>query len=130
MNSDETRSVAQKSFDPEGVAVIPWAEGNGLWQSLAGLTSDLDHVDVATFFVRNPYACDSAESLAVRIGRQATKVAPVLERLREAGFLDVMDLDGVRVYELTREPYHRQTLEQYVTWLREGYHWARMVMDR
>ena len=110
--------------------VIPWAEGNGLWGTISSLISDLSGVDVITFFVQNPYACDSAESLAVRVGRQARDVAPILDGLAEAGLLDATDLPGVRVYELTSDPHQRQTLQQYVSWLQEGYHWARMVMDR
>jgi hypothetical protein len=42
----------------------------------------------------------------------------------------MVDLADVRVYELTEDSHRRQTLQQYVTWLQEGYHWARMVMDR
>ena len=38
--------------------------------------------------------------------------------------------DSLRVYDLTAEPRRRQTLQQYVTWLQEGYHWARMALDQ
>jgi hypothetical protein len=109
--------------------VIPWAEGNGLWSTLSRLISDLSAVDIVTFFVQNPYTCDSAESLAVRIGRRARRVEPVLEGLAAAGLLHTVDLGDVRVYELTADAHKRQTLQQYVAWLQEGYHWARMVMD-
>jgi len=109
--------------------VIPWAEGNGLWGTITGLVSDLAGVDIVTFFVQNPYACDSAESLAVRVGRQVAQVKPVLENLTKARLLKATDLNRVRVYELTDDPDGRQTLQQYVTWLQEGYHWARMVLD-
>jgi hypothetical protein len=109
--------------------VIPWAEGNGLWDSVSRLASDLVGVDIATFFVQNPYTCDSAQSLAERIGRPVEDVEPVLEGFAEASLLHTVDLDGLRIYELTSEPHRRQTLQQYVAWLREGYHWARMVMD-
>lgn len=110
--------------------VIPWSEGNGLWASLNRLVSDLSGVDVITFFTQNPYACDSAEGVATRIGREAAQVEPVLEQLVAAGFLQGIDLGAMRVYAMAEDAHHRQTLQQYVTWLREGYHWARMVMDR
>lgn len=110
--------------------VIPWAEGNGLWGTITGLVSDLVGVDIVTFFVQNPYVCDSVQSIAVRLGRQTTQIEPVLERLTSAGLLQAADLGSMRVYELTDNPDRRQTLQQYVMWLREGYHWARMVMDR
>lgn len=110
--------------------VIPWAEGNGLWGKISELVSDLVVVDLVTFFVRNPYTCDSAESLAVRVGRRADRVRPVLDGLAEAGLLHAVDLGDLPVYELTSDPHRRQTLQQYVAWLQEGYHWARMVMDR
>jgi hypothetical protein len=128
---DETRYKTQKLADPaDEEKVIPWAEGNGLWDTVASLASDLIGADVATFFVQNPYACDSAESLGVRIGRTVTQIGPVLDRYAEAALLQKVDLGEVCVYMLTDDMYHRQTLQQYVSWLQEGYHWARMVMDR
>ena len=116
-------------IDPED-KVIPWAEGNGLWGKISDLVSDLTGVDLVAFFVRNPYTCDSAEGIGVRIGRRADRIRPVLDGLAEAGLLNAVDLEGLRVYELTADPHHRQTLQQYVAWLEEGYHWTRMVMDR
>jgi hypothetical protein len=110
--------------------VIPWAEGNGLWGTISRLISDLSGVDLITFFVQNPYACDAAENLAVRIGRRPRDVLPVLNELVQAGLLRAVDLPGIRVYELTSDAHQRQTLQQYVSWMQEGYHWARMVMDR
>lgn len=110
--------------------VIPWAEGNGLWGKISDLVSDLVGVDLVTFFVHNPYTCDSAESLAVRIGRRVERIRPVLDGLAGAGLLHTMDLGDLRVYELTSDPHRRQTLQQYVAWLQEGYHWARLAMDR
>lgn len=110
--------------------VIPWAEGNGLWSTVASLASDLVGVDLATFFVQNPYTCDTAEGLSVRIGRDADQLRPVLEDFAAARLLDRIDLGDMRVYQLTDDPHHRQTLQQYVSWLQEGYHWARMVFDR
>jgi hypothetical protein len=114
---------------PADDKVIPWAEGNGLWDSISRLASNLVGVDIATFFVQNPYTCDSAQSLAERIGRPQEEVEPVLEGFAEANLLHTVDLGEIRIYELTNEPHRRQTLQQYVAWLREGYHWARMVMD-
>jgi hypothetical protein len=109
---------------------IPWAEGNGLWSVISALASDLAGVDIVTFFVQNPFTCDSAESLAVRIGRDPLSVERVLKELTAAQLLDVSDLGGMYVYTLTEEPHRRQTLQQYVAWLQEGYHWARLAMDR
>jgi hypothetical protein len=126
--SDPPRQPVIDRADEE--TVIPWAEGNGLWGTISRLISDLSGVDIVTFFVQNPYACDSAESLAVRIGRSPKDLVPILDGLAQAELLHAVDLPGVRVYELTGDPHHRQTLQQYVSWLQEGYHWARMVMDR
>jgi hypothetical protein len=109
--------------------VIPWAEGNGLWSTVASLASDLVGADVATFFVQNPYTCDSAESLAVRIGRSVEQIEPVLAGFASALLLEKMQLGELVVYALTDDAQRRQTLQQYVSWLQEGYHWARMVMD-
>jgi len=109
--------------------VIPWAEGNGLWSALSSLVNNLAAVDIITFFVDNPYAYDSADGIGVRIGRPAYRVEPVLHELACTGVLEAMDLADVRVYLLPEDPHHRQTLQQYVSWLREGYHWARMVME-
>jgi hypothetical protein len=131
MNSCDSRSVDQKPFEFGGrEAIIPWAEGNGLWVRITGLASSLSGADIITFFARNPHSCDSAEELAVRIGRQVSQVRPVLEELEAAGFLQVTELGGLRVYRLADNPDHRQTLQQYVIWLQEGYHWARIGMDR
>lgn len=110
--------------------VIPWAEGNGLWIALSRLASDLIGADLIAFFVDNPYASDTAQGLAVRIGRQPVDVEPVLEALVLAGFLDLAVMDSLRVYLVSEEPHRRQTLQQYATWLREGYHWARLALDR
>lgn len=110
--------------------IIPWAEGNGLWNRISQLLSDLPEVDLATLFVQNPYTCDSAEGLAHRIGRRVERVRVALERLTHAGLLQAIDLRDLRVYRLTDDPHYRQTLQQYVTWLQEGYHWTRMVLDR
>ena len=108
--------------------VIPWAEGNGLWHTINKVASDLAGVDLITFFVQNPYTCDSAENLAIRIGRQASETEASLEALDEAGLVEKTDLGDVCVYQMTSDPYRRQTLQQYVSWLREGFHWARMVI--
>ncbi|MEJ2208967.1 MAG: hypothetical protein P8129_08025 [Anaerolineae bacterium] len=110
--------------------VIPWAEGNGLWGTLTKLVSDLVAADLVTFLIRNPYTCDSVTGLALAIGRVPGRVQPVLESLAEAGFLQFVDLAEVRVYQLTDDAHRRQTLQQYVTWLQEGYHWTRLAMDR
>ncbi len=112
-----------------GEKVIPWAEGNGLWHTVSQLISDLPGVDIATLFVQNPYTCDSAEGLAGRIGRQVSQVRAVLDGLAQAGLLQAIDLGDLRVYELTDDLHCRQTLQQYVIWLREGYHWTRMALD-
>lgn len=110
--------------------VIPWAEGNVLWDVISTLASDLAGVDLVTFFVQNPYACDSAEGVAVRIGRDLPSVERALEALAAARLVEVSDLGELRVYALTQEPHRRQTLQQYVAWLQEGYHWARLAMAR
>ena len=130
MNACDSRTVNQKPFDFDGrQAIIPWAEGNGLWKRITDVASSLSGVDLITFFARNPQSCDSAEELAVRIGRQVSKVRPILEEPDAAGFLAMIELDGMRIYRLVNDPYRRQTLEQYVIWLQEGYHWARIGMD-
>lgn len=108
--------------------VIPWAEGNGLWATLTRVVSELSAADLVTFLVRNPYTYDTARGLALAIGRQPSRIEPVLGRLVAAGFLHVVDLSGLHVYHLSEEPHRRQTLQQYVTWLQEGYHWARLAM--
>ena len=127
---DENQTTNRLISDlPDEEKVIPWAEGNGLWGTITGLVSDLVAIDVVTFFVQNPYACDSAEGIAVRIGRRDERVRSVLESLTAADLLHELDLTGLTVYELTDDPHRRQTLQQYVTWMQEGYHWARMVMD-
>jgi len=109
--------------------IIPWAEGNGGWIALSRLVSDLTAVDLVTFFVQNPFACDTAENLAIRIGRKTSQVQPSLDVLAGAGFMQVTDMGSLRVYEMTPDPQHRQTLQQYVTWLQEGYHWTRLAID-
>lgn len=109
---------------------IPWAEGNGLWNTISQLVSELSAVDLVTFLVQNPYTCDTAEGLAVSIGRKAAQIEPVLEALAEAGFLNVTVMDRLRVYDLTADPRRQQTLQQYVAWLQEGYHWARIALDQ
>lgn len=119
-------SEHQERADDE--KVIPWAEGNGLWATIKQLTSDLTAVDVVTFFVQNPYAMDSARSIAERIGRHLEVVAPILESLAHTGFLERVNLNGLVVYQMTSDTHRRQTLQQYVTWLQEAYHWARLVM--
>jgi hypothetical protein len=128
MRSDPSMQQRVDLADEE--KVIPWAEGNGLWGTISRLISDLYAVDVITFFVQNPYTCDSLESLAVRIGRRPGDIRPILDELARAGLLRAIDLRDVRVYELTGDPHQRQTMQQYVSWLQEGYHWARMVLDR
>jgi hypothetical protein len=108
--------------------VIPWAEGNGLWHTIDKVVSDLAGVDLITFFVQNPYTFDSAENLAIRIGRQADETRASLDALANAGLVEITDLGDVCVYQMTNDPYRRQTLQQYVSWLQEGYHWARMAI--
>ncbi len=109
--------------------VIPWAEGNGLWGTLTELVSDLIVADLLTFLVRNPYTFDSVAGLAQAAGRDPARIQPVLDRLVEVGLLQVIDLEGLYAYRLTEEPHWRQTLQQYVTWLQEGYHWVRLAME-
>jgi len=109
---------------------IPWAEGDGLWNTISQLVTNLPAVDLVTFLVQNPYACDTAEGLAVRAGRKVAQIEPVLEALTEAGFLNATMMGCLRVYDLTADPQRQQILQQYVTWLQEGYHWARMALDR
>jgi hypothetical protein len=109
--------------------VIPWAEGNGLWSALERLVINLTAVDIVTFLVDNPYTCDSAGSIAMRIGRPVYRVEPILQELAMESVLHAVDLADVRVYSLPEDPQQRQTMQQYVSWLREGYHWARMTME-
>jgi hypothetical protein len=109
---------------------IPWAEGNGLWRQVSRLADDLVGVDLITLFVQNPYTCDSAKSLAVRISRPPEQVEPVLENLASTGLLKKTELGDLCVYGLTDDPRRRQTLQQYVSWLQEGFHWIRMALDR
>jgi hypothetical protein len=125
LQADRLR-VGDRSDDEK---VIPWAEGNGLWGALSGLINNLTAVDIVTFFVDNPYAYDSAAGIGVHIGRPAERVEPVLRELAAIGILSTVDLPDVRVYLLPDDPLKRQTLQQYVSWLREGYHWARMTME-
>lgn len=125
---DSSRLMLANRDDEE--TVIPWAEGNVLWDVISTLASDLAGVDLVTFFVQNPYACDSAESVAVRIGRDFPSVERALEALAAARLLEASDLGELRVYTLTHDPHRRQTLQQYVAWLQEGYHWARLAMAR
>ena len=110
--------------------VIPWAEGNGLWGTLTTLITDLVAADLVTFLVHNPYTCDSIAGLAMAIGRDPARIRPALESLVDAGFLQAIDLGDSCVYQLTDELHRRQTLQQYVTWLQEGYHWTRLAMGR
>jgi hypothetical protein len=131
MKACEVRTVDQKLFDFDGSkAIIPWAEGNGLWMQMTELVSSLSGVDVITLFARNPHTCDSAEKVAVRIGRRPDKVKSILEALQSAGFLNVVELEGMLIYRLADDPHRRQTLQQYVIWLQEGYHWTRMGMEQ
>ena len=109
--------------------VIPWAEGNGLWRALSQMVNDLTGVDVVTFFVQNPFSCDTVEGLAMRIGRQPHQVEPVLERLTEMKLLIRSSAGSYRVYHMTEDVHRRQTAQQYVLWLSEGYHWTRMVLE-
>jgi len=109
--------------------VIPWAEGNGLWRSLSRLLNDLTCVDLVTFFVHNPHTCDTAEGLSMRIGRQRYQVEPALERLAGEQLLKTSRIGDLLVYEMTDDPHRRQTLQQYIVWLAEGYHWTRMVLN-
>jgi hypothetical protein len=137
LREEEVKSTDQRSFAIETAMnnadeekVIPWAEGNGLWDTISKLISDLAGVDLVTFFVQNPYAYDSAEGLAVRIGRRLDQIKPVLDGLVEAGLLRSVDLEDSRIYALPDDADRRQTLQQYVSWLQEGYHWARMAIER
>ena len=125
----QTQSQAIVGHDDEE-KVIPWAEGNGLWRTVTQLVCNLVSVDIVTFFVQNPYSCDTASGLASRIGRQVEQVEPVLEDFARVNLLKATYLDTICVYELTDDPKRRQTLQQYVAWLSEGYHWARMVLDQ
>jgi hypothetical protein len=134
---EKERPLVQKSCEQQQALdradedkVIPWAEGNGLWTALSSLASDLIGADLVAFFVDNPYASDTAQGLAVRIGRQPVEVEPVLEALVRAGFLDLAVMGNLRVFLVTEESHRRQTLQQYATWLREGFHWARLALDR
>jgi len=126
---EEFMPEADKQGPADEERSIPWAEGDGVWNVIARLASDLSVVDLVTFFVQNPFACDTAESLAIRIGRKPAQIAPGLAALVEAGFIKRHNLGPFAVYELTTDPQHRQTLQQYVTWLREGYHWTRLAID-
>jgi len=115
---------------PDQERIIPWAEGSGDWQTISALVSGLPAVDLVTFLVQNPYACDTAGGLAERIGRKAGEIQPVLDGLAAAGFMHITDLTSLRVYELTSNPRCRQMLQQYVIWLQEGYHWTRLAIDQ
>lgn len=121
---------SERKAQADDERIIPWAEGSEAWNAIAGIVSDLYAVDLVTFLVQNPFACDTADNLAVYIGRKTTQVQPILDALADAGFVQVTEFGPLRVYELTSDPSRRQTLQQYVTWLREGYHWARLAIDQ
>jgi hypothetical protein len=124
-----TSDYTQNDDSADEEKIIPWAEGNGLWQALSQMVNDLTSCDVVTFFVQNPFTCDTADSLAMRIGRQSHQVEPVLERLVELRLLAKSSVGCYCVYEMTKDTHRRQTAQQYVLWLGEGYHWTRMVLD-
>ncbi len=130
MSSLHTTHYSSRPLDhADEEKTIPWAEGNGLWHKVSHLVSDLPGVDLVTFFVQNPYTCDSAESIALRIGYRVEQIEPSLQALADAGLLKGNPLGSLQIYELADDPHQRQILQQYVSWLREGYHWARMAME-
>lgn len=108
--------------------VIPWAEGNDVWDRVRQLAGTLPCLDLLTFFVRNPYTCDTAGGLGVCIGYRPAQIQPILDQLVEAQLLKVSQVGSLRVYELTDDPHCRQVLQQYVSWVQEGYHWARIAL--
>jgi hypothetical protein len=129
LNTGWSRNLDSLIYADEA-KVIPWAEGNGLWGTLTELVSDLIAADLVTFLIQNPCTYDSVDGLALAIGRDPASIRPVLDGLADAGFLQKVELNGLSAYHLADEPHRRQTLQQYVTWLQEGYHWARLAMDR
>ncbi len=108
--------------------VIPWAEGNDVWDRIHQLAGTLPCLDLLTFFVQNPYTCDTAAGLAVCIGYRPAQIQPILDQLVEAQLLKVSQVGSLCVYELTDDPRCRQVLQQYVSWVQEGYHWARIAL--
>lgn len=107
---------------------ISWAEGSDFWDRIHQLAGTLPCLDLLTFFVQNPYTCDTAAGLAVCIGYRPAQIQPILDQLVEAQLLKVSQVGTLHVYELTDDPRCRQVLQQYVSWVQEGYHWARIAL--
>lgn len=126
-NRPEITSAAD-NLPADEETVIPWAEGDDLWHRIHRLANTLSCLDLLAFFVRNPYTYDTAASLAVCIGYRPAQIQPILDELVEAKLLKVSQVGSLRVYELTDDPRCRQVLQQYISWVQEGYHWARMAL--
>jgi hypothetical protein len=73
---------------------------------VAKVARDVVGLDVALFFQANPATFDTSAGLALRLHRNLDEVQPALERLAEAGVLDIFTRgDGrYRCYSLSREP--------------------------
>ena len=125
----ESKTASAADHPPAGEeTVIRWAEGNEVWQRIHQLAGTLSCLDLLTFFVRNPYTCDTAASLAVCIGYRPAQIQPILDQLVEAQLLKLSQVGSLHVYELTDDPHCRQVLQQYISWVQEGYHWARIAL--
>lgn len=70
--------------------------------------------DLVRFFHDNPYAADTAESIARYTGRDLASIADELSELVKSGVLHWQDVSGRKIYRLATDGQMRDLISKFV----------------
>ena len=70
--------------------------------------------DLVRFFHDNPYAADTAESIARYTGRDMASIADELSELVKSGVLHWQDVSGRKIYRLAADGQMRDLISKFV----------------
>lgn len=70
--------------------------------------------DLVRFFHDNPYAADTAESIARYTGRDASAIPEELGELEKAGVLRGQEVSGRKIYSLAADGQMRELISKFV----------------
>ncbi|MEZ4670528.1 MAG: hypothetical protein R3E39_21685 [Anaerolineae bacterium] len=70
--------------------------------------------DLVRFFHDNPYAADTAESIARYVGREYASITDELGELVKAGVLHWQEVSGRKIYKLASDGQMRELISKFV----------------
>jgi len=90
-------------------------EMNAAWRAFLRKTvNSFVKWDLVRFFHDNPHTVDTAENIAVSVGRDPQVLKPELDDLTSKGILERMSVTGATIYRLSSDETTRDLIHRFV----------------